>query len=69
MPVTVLPYGYEGNCGGKFACEALGLVRASVMGDDGNINRPNRPNEAFLGRGSRIPEHHNALGCLGSAAG
>ena len=69
MPVTVLPYGYEGNCGVKFACEALGLVRASVMGDDGDINRPNRPHKAFLGRGGRIPEHHNALGSLGSAAG
>ena len=69
VPVTVLTYGYEGNCGVKFTGEVLGLVRASMMGDDGDINRPNRPHEAFLGRGSRIPENHTALGGHGGAAG
>ncbi len=69
VPVTVLTYGYEGNCGVKFTGEARGLVRASVMGDDRDINRPNRPHEAFLGRGSRIAENHNALASLGSAVG
>ena len=67
MPVTILPHGYQGNCGVKFTGEACGLVRASVMGDDGDINRPDRPHEAFLGRGSRISENHDALSSLASA--